>query len=131
MVYLSFPMRSPTSSQYWKKSHFDSDVDFPIVPFVPVSFLSNQSPRGSFCFLFPRFLKPLQQGDPSLEVDLSAACQAKEEKWSPRDNACNSHYLCYNFSITIFLYLQRFGKQYKVSANNHSFQQPPKAFWAS
>ena len=40
-----------------------------------------------------RFLKPLEDGDPTLEVDLSAACQAKEESWSPRDNACNFHWI--------------------------------------
>ena len=38
--------------------------------------------------LLPRFLAKLEEGDLSIEMDLSTACLAKEEKWHPRDNAC-------------------------------------------
>ena len=56
--------------------------------FTKQSFIIHRFYRSSMLALAPRFLKPLREGDMTLEVDLSSACQAKEEKWSPRDNAC-------------------------------------------
>ena len=38
--------------------------------------------------LSPRFIQRLAGGDHALEMDLFATCQAKQEKWHPRDNAC-------------------------------------------